>query len=190
MKEQDKMDSLVEMIIDREDFWKFKIASSIPKNLHHEIDDIYSSAIEKAVKNVGKYDNSKGKINTWFGTLLRNTQVDYFRKKQNKVTIATKDSLDHQSAQESNSVSDMLRTADSDMEQAQDTEELKKIIDSLFQTKSQKFLLVLWREMVEGYSYEELVERHSVPMGTVKGNISRARKIMLGVKKAYINNTL
>ena len=42
--------------------------------------DLTSKTFEKVLKNVNKYDASKGKISTWVFTIAKNTFIDYLRK--------------------------------------------------------------------------------------------------------------
>jgi len=43
-------------------------------------EDLVSQVFFKALRNINKYDESKGKISTWLYTITFNTLIDYYRK--------------------------------------------------------------------------------------------------------------
>jgi len=58
------------------------------KTSHKETaEDLTSQTFIKALKNVGKFDDTKGTLQSWLFRIARNTVIDYYRTKKNLVDI-------------------------------------------------------------------------------------------------------
>ena len=119
-----------------------------------DAEDILSEAIYKALKNTHNYDERQ-KFESWFGSIVRNTYIDNYRK------------IRSQSAHVE--VEDYHAVSESTPDYLVIYEETISAIQKI------KFgnLLIMW---AEGYKYEELAEMFRLPIGTVKSKIFFVRK--------------
>lgn len=128
--------------------------------------DVLQDSFIKIWKNGGKYEPSKGRLFTWMLNIARNTAIDHLRSKAMKYEIQNID----------NNVSVIER------ENAQtlnvDTIGLKQHLDRLRKEDREVIDLAYFG----GFTQEEVAEKLSIPLGTVK---TRARRALTDLRKLF-----
>lgn len=133
---------------------------------NEDIEDLMQETFVKVFLNIDKY-NPAFTFGQWIYTIARNTLIDWSRKRHDELSI---DSL--------RGVGDVMQSAS--------TEVLpdERIINSQRRTELERHLATMderYRRLIElrffkEYSYEEIAEALSLPLGTVKTQIHRARE--------------
>jgi RNA polymerase sigma-70 factor (ECF subfamily) len=138
----------------------------IKKNIPDDeiAEDVLQDSFIKIWNNRLMYDASKGRLYTWMLNIVRNTSIDYLRSKQNK--------MDEKIQRTDNTVHEVNRT--NNTEQNIDRIGIKKIVDEL--KEDQRKLIDL--AYFEGYTQEEIAEKLSIPLGTVKTRMRAALMVL------------
>lgn len=137
-----------------------------------EAHDLVQDTTLKALSNQEKYvDNTNFK--GWMLTIMRNIFINNYRKsaRQNTMTDASEDLYHLNISQESG-----LETPDG----AYAVGEITEILASFPADYREPFSL-----HVAGYKYDEIAERLSMPLGTVKSRIFFTRKRLREILKDY-----
>lgn len=137
-----------------------------------EAQDLVQDTTLKALNNEEKYaenTNFKG----WMLTIMRNIFINNYRKsvRENTMVDATEDLYHLNASQESG-----LLTPDG----AYTVNEISNIIAGFPEDYRESFSM-----HVAGYKYEEIAERLSMPLGTVKSRIFFTRKRLREILKDY-----
>ncbi|MCF0039364.1 RNA polymerase sigma factor [Dyadobacter fanqingshengii] len=121
--------------------------------------DTMQDTFLKIWKNIGSYNPEKGTLFTWILNIARNTAIDKLRVEIKKDKIINLESVRDR---------DLCSVAIFNPLPA--TMDLRSIVDRLLPERK---LLI---EMVyfQGYTHEEVSERLSLPLGTVKSRIRKA----------------
>ena len=146
-----------------------------------DVDDICSRSFEKAFRQIGTYDATKGKFITWLCTIARNTAKD-LKEIENRNHPDDTVYIDDQRIPAS-----VTELPDSDRDQ------LDRVIANEDQDKTVRFLGALpdlYRDVAKKYfieemKYKEIAEEMDLPLNTVKTRISRARTLIGEMKKDY-----
>ncbi|MCW3072352.1 MAG: polymerase subunit sigma-70 [Bacteroidetes bacterium] len=138
----------------------------IKKNIPDDeiAEDVLQDSFIKIWNNRLMYDASKGRLYTWMLNIVRNTSIDYLRSKQNK--------MDERIQRSENTVHEANRA--NNTEQNIDRIGIKKIVDEL--KEDQRKLIDL--AYFEGYTQEEIAEKLSIPLGTVKTRMRAALMVL------------
>ena len=121
------------------------------------LQDVYVTIWQKA----GQFDPARASPITWLVTMARNRAIDRLRSRGGRVTTPI-DSVE-EPADESASALDMLIEAEGDHAIIQCLDGLDNGDAALIRTA-----------FYQGATYNELAERSSTPLGTVKSRIRRA----------------
>jgi RNA polymerase sigma-70 factor (ECF subfamily) len=124
-----------------------------------QADDIVQNACEKAWKNRGAFDETKGALRAWLFRIARNEF--YQQKRFDRV----------REAEDLEAVEAYLAVA-SDLESRSNLTRMLRAIDSLKEVQREAFLLVA----AAGFTYDEAGEVLGCAPGTVKSRVSRARE--------------
>jgi len=127
-------------------------------------EDILQDAFVKIWNNRQMYNASKGRLYTWMLNITRNTSIDYLRSKQNK--------LDEKIQRGENTVHEANRAHN--VETNIDRIGIKNLVDSL--KEDQRKLIDM--AYFEGYTQEEIAEKLSIPLGTVKTRVRAALMVL------------
>jgi len=140
-------------------------------NNKNDAEDLTFEAFSKAFKNLPDY-SSEFAFSTWLFKIARNNCIDFLRKKKES-TIP----IDIMENNDSNPVI-KLRSKDPDPEQRliriQRAILLRQIVGRLH---TRYRTLIEYRYFNE-YSYEEISKEMSLPLGTVKTQLFRARELL------------
>lgn len=136
-----------------------------------EAEELTQDVFMKVYNNLHKYDESKAKMSTWIMTFAKNAIIDRYRKVKLETTsidsFVTEDGKElFQIPTFSNPESTMV-----------DTEKGQSVMNHILNLpKTYKRIANLYFNLE--MSYNEIASRMNIPMGTVKAQISRARKLL------------
>lgn len=123
-------------------------------------DDLLQETFIKVYINLHRYDATYT-FGQWIYTIARNTFVDFVRKRHNDISIDEKFAPP---------ASDTPNPEESVIN-LQERHQLENCLHQL----SPRYQQLITMRFFEEYSYEEIAEKLSIPMGTVKTQIYRAR---------------
>lgn len=132
-----------------------------------DAEDICQRSFEKAFRDIGSY-NKKYAFSTWLYTIAQNEAIDHLRRNRSAagaISIETPGVL---------SLSGDSTPEDRVMED-QAVAELLTFIDRLSPT----YKTIAEYRFIRDYAYEDIAEELSIPLGTVKTRINRARKMLI-----------
>lgn len=142
-----------------------------------DAEDLTTETFIKAYENIDKYDEQYA-FSTWLFKIGNNLAIDFLRKKKRSAPTV--------------SLSDRVSTSDEDSptyeevlkEQARDTSEqvhyrmeaeyVRKIMEQMPEDLRQ----ILELKYVHELTHQEIAEKLGIPIGTVKGRLARARKLL------------
>ncbi len=127
----------------------------------HEIGDLMQESFIKVYVNLHRY-NPKYTFGQWIYTIARNTSIDFHRRRQDE------QSLDERFASP-------LEERSPDPEQSIINSQKRTQIDEGIAQLSPRHQELFRMRFLDEYSYEEISEKLSMPLGSVKTNIHRAR---------------
>jgi RNA polymerase sigma-70 factor, ECF subfamily len=124
-------------------------------------EEVLQDTFVKVWDNASKFDESKGRLFTWFANIARNTAIDMVRSARYQKLQKT-DTLENPVHTNTASVAN-IEIRDSGLEKVINSmdEKYRKIIDKLY---------------FEGYSHSELAKEMDIPLGTVKSRLRLAIK--------------
>lgn len=126
-------------------------------------DDLMQEALLKAVKNQEKFTQGTS-LKAWFYTIIRNQFFnEYHREKRRQTFLDTTDNLHYLNHSSVHIKNDAITNFN--------LEEIDRAIEQLSELYRVPFLMHF-----QGYKYNEIAEKLSLPLGTVKNRIHVARK--------------
>ncbi|MDD4053185.1 MAG: RNA polymerase sigma factor [candidate division Zixibacteria bacterium] len=131
--------------------------------------DVTQEIFIKLYHNLEKYREEKS-FTSWIFAISRNYCIDYWRK--NKKYMANSQELDE-------NISSGQMTPEENLSRESEIELLRKKISQL----EPDLRLILILRDIHDLSYQEIADRFSIPEGTVKSRINRAR---LKLAEAYM----
>jgi RNA polymerase sigma factor (sigma-70 family) len=142
------------------DHYSGALFNIISKTIRDEVKaaDVLQESFLKIWKNIASYNPEKGRLFTWIMNIARNTAIDAIRAENRKPGMTD---IDDRTVHEQQDVDVDLRASSSD---------LKAIVDLL---RPERKLLVDMAYF-QGYTHEEIAEKLSIPLGTVKSRIRTA----------------
>jgi RNA polymerase sigma-70 factor, ECF subfamily len=138
-----------------------------------DAEEVLNDGFMKVFKYLPKYDRSKS-FKGWFRTILVNTCIDYYRKKD-KLLYEYDDTRIEGIYQEENAF-EMLAAED---------------ILSMVQKLSPSYRTVFLMYAVDGYSHKEIAEQLNINEVTSRTNFLKARnKLQVMIKESFPNQIL
>ena len=144
------------------------LSSKLPREVAEEVtQDVFL----RVHNHLDSFDENKAKMSTWIFSIARNAVIDYYRKKQDPTT----------------SINEFVDDEGKELFEASiGTTPVSEIVgrESLKMYRSVILGLPMTYKRVANlffnceYSYEEISDRMRVPVGTVKGQLSRARTMI------------
>lgn len=145
-------------------------------NNRDDADDLTIEAFGKAFKNIHQYSPEYA-FSTWLFKIATNNCIDYLRKKRG---IHISIDNDPQDSNRAPVVLDSgMRTPEEELVRSQKAKELKTVVSTLKPRYRQLIELRYFKE----YSYEEISDELSLPLGTVKAQLFRARELLYNILK-------
>lgn len=132
----------------------------------NDAEEIVQESFIKLWKNIGKFKKD-AKFKTWFLTIVRNTALDYLRKKKD-VPFS---SFDEEST---NYIEDTIESGDINAEIMFEQYENKKEIEELLESLSPNHRQILYLYFNEELTLDEISKIIQKPLNTVKSQYRRA----------------
>jgi RNA polymerase sigma-70 factor (ECF subfamily) len=135
-----------------------------------DAEDLVIETFAKAFDNIHKY-SADFAFSTWLYKIASNTSIDFLRKKSiEKVSLEN----------EGNTILDSMHFSTStnpetDLIKSQRIDKLQHAVNSMDEIFSRVISLRYFKE----YSYEEISEELNIPVGTIKVQLHRAKKLLL-----------
>ncbi|MBQ6269543.1 MAG: sigma-70 family RNA polymerase sigma factor [Bacteroidetes bacterium] len=154
--------------------YKSIIASHIRKLINDEddIDDLTQETFIKAYKAIETF-NFNYAFYAWLCKIASNTCIDFLRKKRYH-TISLNQPLDNNNPDYFLEIEDNTTLPDLDIISIEQHTILHKAIESL----PKKYSTIIKLRHIDELEYSEIAEKLNLPLGTVKVNIFRARKML------------
>jgi RNA polymerase sigma factor (sigma-70 family) len=146
-----------------------------------DAEDLMIEAFGKAFKNIDQYTPSFA-FSTWLFKIATNNCIDYIRKRRTNIISIDQTSDD----QETQSITIQSDTLDPE-EYMINNQKIKLLRDVVSKLKPRYKTLVELRYFNE-YSYEEISKELSLPLGTVKAQLYRARELLYNILKYTDSN--
>lgn len=148
------------------------------KSIAEEItDDVFI----KISEHLSEYDKDKSKLSTWIYFITNNKIIDYYRSKGKKMTVNVSDYVNDNGEPSFQYVSD--NKTDDSLIKKNIKDSVKRAMSKLNE-KEQKIAVLYF---IEEMKYFEIAQILDIPMGTVKGLISRIRgKLQKSLSKTYV----
>jgi len=128
-----------------------------------DTEDLLQETFIKVYVNLQRY-SAEYTFGQWIYTIARNTHIDFERRRQEELSIDEKFSAPAASTP----------SPEESLISIQQHSQIEQYINSL----PEKYRSIFVMRFLEDYSYEEIVEKLHLPMGTVKTQIHRARELM------------
>ena len=148
-------------------------------NNRDDADDLTIEAFGKAFKNIHQYTPDYA-FSTWLFKIATNNCIDYIRKKR-KNTLSIDKGFENENGE------DIALEVKSDgidpeerMMKKQKMETMREVVDKLKPRYKTLVELRYFREL----SYEEIAAEMSLPLGTVKAQLFRAREFLYQIMKS------
>jgi len=139
---------------------------------YDDANDLLQETSLRVLNNQDKFADDTN-FKAWMYTVMRNLFINDYRKLvRNQTFVDHTENLYHLNVPQESGISSP--------EHAYTLKEINKKMDSYHDEYS-----VLFNMHVEGYKYEEIAERMSIPIGTVKSRIFFARKRLQEELKDY-----
>ena len=151
------------------------VYSTLYKMIHNKEDahDFTIEAFGKAFNKLPHYV-PRYAFSTWLFKIAINNCIDHIRRK--KVTILSiDDNIEHDS---SSAFSAMLKSSVLDPEEKFIRDQRAHLLRTVLNKLSPKYRLMIELRFYEEFSYEEIAAELSIPLGTVKAQLFRAKELL------------
>ena len=143
---------------------------------HDDAEDLTIEAFGKAFRKLYTYTPNFA-FSTWLFKIATNNGIDFLRKKRLKL-LSIDDPLEKNGDQD---FSNNLKSSSLDPEERYIREQRKLIMRTLLNKLSDKYRVMIELRFFEELSYQEIAERLSLPIGTVKAQLVRAKELLFDV---------
>ncbi|MCO5233604.1 MAG: sigma-70 family RNA polymerase sigma factor [Chitinophagales bacterium] len=153
----------------------------IVKN-NEDAEDLTYITFAKAFKNIEKYIPTHG-FSTWLFRIASNASIDYLRK--NTIdTVGISSSYENEVGEVF--LDNKIVASAPNPEERFIREQRLKFVQQIVQHLDSDFEKVIRLRFFEEYSYEEIANELNIPIGTVKVQIFRAKKLLQSILKDNI----
>ncbi len=143
-----------------------------------DADDLTIEAFGKAFKKLDQYTPDYA-FSTWLFKIASNNCIDYIRRKKMETLSINKTVVDEEGTDMSQILPSHTPDPEEKMIERQKIMMMREVVEKL---KPNYRRLVQLRYFDE-YSYEEIAEEMSIPIGTVKAQLFRAREFLYNIMK-------
>lgn len=147
-----------------------------------DADDLTIEAFGKAFRRLHTY-TPQYSFSTWLFKIATNNGVDYVRRQRAtllslEATLEVENSTSHTAA-----TLHALCMDEPDPEERYIITQRNHLLRELLEQMSERYRQVIQLRFFEELSYEEMATRLSIPVGTIKSNIHRAKELLYDVLK-------
>ena len=140
-----------------------------------EAEDILMETFYKAFINISSYSFDYA-FSTWLYTIAKNNTIDYIRNSKKNVLHNCKSDL---TSDESRSlIDDIAEDNKNEPDNIVINREEKEVIRNYISLLKPHYRILIEKFYFEEKKYDEIAEELNLPIGTVKGKLHRARKII------------
>ena len=136
--------------------------------------DLTIKTFGKAFKKLHQY-TPKYSFSTWLGAIARNNFIDYVRKNNKKKTVFFED-MKRDDSHEMQIIDNSL-----DPEAILHSKQRYKILKAIINSLEVKYRTIVKLRYFEELSYDEISKKLSMPRGTVKAQLYRARNQLFNI---------
>lgn len=155
--------------------YKDSIYFLLLKMVHNEDDanDLTIEAFGKAFSNLHKYTPDFA-FSTWLYKIALNNSIDFIRRKKIE-TLSIHDAVENDKGE---TFEIDIRSTNPDPEERYVRQQRGKILREVIEKINPKYRLLIELRFFEELSYEEIAQRTSLPLGTVKAQLFRAKNLL------------
>lgn len=146
-----------------------------------EADDLTMEAFGKAFRNLHNYA-PRFAFSTWLFKIAINNAIDGIRKKRLRFHSLDNPIAPGADVELAAFISSPTRTPEEALVREQQLEHLRSLIDQL----SDRYRLMIELRYYEDLSYDEIASELSVPLGTVKAQLFRAKELLYTMMQAPV----
>ena len=143
-----------------------------------DAEDLTIEAFGKAFKNLQQYTPSYA-FSTWLFKIATNNCIDFIRKKRGN-TISLDQSID---AEDNLTPSATIQSETPDPEETLIGQQKIKLMREVVTKLKPRYRNLVELRYFKEYSYEEISKELSLPIGTVKAQLFRARELLFNILK-------
>ncbi|MFC2100536.1 RNA polymerase sigma factor [Bacteroidota bacterium] len=143
-----------------------------------DADDLTIEAFGKAFKNLHQYTPDFA-FSTWLFKIASNNCIDYLRKKK-KNTLSIDQSYEPDNGSE---LANKLPAETLDPEENFIKKQKANLMRDVVEKLKPHYKLLIEMRYFKEYTYEEIAEELSLPLGTVKAQLFRAREFLYNILK-------
>lgn len=122
------------------------------------------------------FDETKASLKTWVTTFAKNAVIDHYRRK--KIQLMSIDNSNDHNDEKSLTLADTLKDKTLTPYDQLKNKELKDNIEEVIYNLKKRNFDVAYYFFIEQLSYEEIADVLNLSLGTIKGQLFRARKEM------------
>ena len=141
-------------------------------------EDLAQETFVRVFNNIGRYD-PKYKFSSWIFKIATNLTIDHIRKKE-VATVSIDGSRYAVTADEIEASTITVASDDENPEELLEAKELGESIEGAIGALRPEYRTAILLRHVEGREYQEIADIMSLPLGTVKTFIHRARHELRG----------
>ncbi len=159
--------------------YKDSIYYMMLKMVNNKVDaeDLTIEAFGKAFKNIHQYSPTFA-FSTWLFKIASNNCIDFLRKKtSNHLSIHTS----HESSGANSTIS--LHADVLDPEETLIKDQKAKLLREVVEQLKPRYKTLIELRYFKEFSYEEIASQLSLPLGTVKAQLFRARELLYNILK-------
>jgi len=145
---------------------------------HDDAEDLTIEAFGKAFRKLESYTPSYA-FSTWLFKIATNNCIDFIRKQRLKTL-----SIDEPISEEGDrDFSNNLKATSLDPEERYIRAQRRKIMRELMDRLNEKYRIMIELRYFEELSYQEISDKLSLPIGTVKAQLFRAKELLMEILK-------
>lgn len=151
------------------------ITAVIRRVVHNELDiqDLVQETYIKAYNALSTYD-TKYSFSSWLMKIATNHAIDFLRKKKLETISIANQSNDNDEEDYFIQIPDPNSLPDQNLAQ----KELQNTIKIILESMPENFRQIITLRFQQELDYNEIAEKLSIPLGTVKATLFRAKKMM------------
>lgn len=162
----------IEYLLSRESYFVNYVQKNTGRS-KEESYDIFMDAVEKILNRFHTFDENKFKFNTWAHRVIRNTGIDFLRKKKNQIHSSVL--LDNWQGEEG----ETLERTDENLIVSPDSPEIDAdLIRDLIHKELKPKQIMAFVLRYNGYQYQEAADMLEMPIGTYKALLWHAKNIL------------